>query len=125
MKPPILFDCAHNPNGAAALFQALEDVFPRIGKTYVFGFMRDKDVAGILTALKPDLEKAFAVTLPGERAMSAAEIAAVGTSVGIDIEPIENPQTAIDWVNAGKKRLLCFTGSLFMAAELKKAGFQI
>ena len=125
MKPPILFDCAHNPNGAAALFRALEDVFPRIGKTYGFGFMRDKDVAGILAALKPGMEKAFALTLPGERAMRAEEIAELGKSVGVDIEPIENPQIAIDWVNAGKKRLLCFTGSLYLAGEIKKLGFQI
>ena len=87
--------------------------------------MRDKDVAGILAALKPGMEKAFALTLPGERAMRAEEIAELGKSVGVDIEPIENPQIAIDWVNAGKKRLLCFTGSLYLAGEIKKLGFQI
>jgi dihydrofolate synthase/folylpolyglutamate synthase len=64
MKPPILFDGAHNPNAAATLFQTLEDVFPRFGKTYVFGFMKDKDVEGILAALKPDMEKAFAIRFP-------------------------------------------------------------
>jgi len=122
MKPPILYDGAHNPSGARALFQTLEDVFPTIGKTYVFGFMRDKDVAGILTELKPGAEKAFAITLPGERAMSAEEIAEVGKTVGIEIEPIDNPQVALDWLDAGKKRLVCFTGSLYLPEELRKCG---
>jgi len=125
MKPPILFDGAHNPNAAAALFQTLEDVFPSFGKTYVFGFMKDKDVEGILAALKPGMEKAFAITLPGDRAMKAEEIAAIGKTVGIEIEPIENVQPARDWVDEGKKRLLCFTGSLYMAAELRKSRFSL
>jgi len=125
MKPPILFDGAHNPNAAEMLFQTLEEIFPTFGNGFVFGFMKDKDVAGMLDALKPSVEKAFALTLPGERAMRAEEIAAAGKAVGIDIEPLENPQAALDWVNDGKKRLLCFTGSLFMAGELKKFGFQI
>jgi len=136
MKPPILFDGAHNPNAANTLFQTLEDVFPRFGKTYVFGFMKDKDVEGILKALSPAVEKArgadipvcsavekaFAITLPGERAMPAKEIAAIGKTVGLDIEPIQNFQPARDWVAEGKKRLLCFTGSLYLAAELRKCG---
>ncbi len=137
MKPPILFDGAHNPNAAETLFQTLEDVFPTFGKTYVFGFMKDKDVEGILKALAPSVEKArgadipvcsavekaFAITLPGERAMTAEEIVAIGKTVGLDIEPIQNIQPARDWVAEGKKRLLCFTGSLYLAAELRKCGF--
>jgi len=123
MKPPILFDGAHNPNAAAALFQTLEEIFPRFGNGFVFGFMKDKDVEGILKALAPSIGKAWAVTLPGERAIPAEEIAEIAKSVGIDIEPIQNFQPARDWVAEGKKRLLCFTGSLYLAAELRKCGF--
>ncbi len=122
MKPPMIFDGAHNPDAARALSQTLEEIFPSLGKNYVFGFMKDKDVEGILKALAPTVEKAWAVTLPGERAMSAGEIAAVGETVGIGIEPVETIQPARDWVAEGKKRLLCFTGSLYLAEELKKQG---
>jgi dihydrofolate synthase / folylpolyglutamate synthase len=121
-KPPVLYDGAHNPSGARALFQTLEDVFPTIGKTYVFGFMRDKDVAGILNELKPNAENAFAITLPGERAMTAEQISAIGAEIGMDIEPVAGIQPALDWVAAGKKRLVCFTGSLYLPEELKKHG---
>ena len=121
MKPPMIFDGAHNPNAAETLFQTLEDIFPGIGKAVVLGVMRDKDVAGMLEKMKP-ADKAFAITLAGERAMKAEEIAEVGKTVGMDIEAISTLQPALDWVESGKKRLLCFTGSLFMAEELKKQG---
>jgi len=122
MKPPMIFDGAHNPNGAATLSQTVEEIFPKFGNGFVFGFMKDKDVAGIFEVLAPAVEKAWAVTLPSDRAMSAEEIVRLGKAAGIDIEPAENPQNAIDWVNAGKKRLLCFTGSLYLAEVLKKHG---
>lgn len=121
IKPPILFDGAHNPNAARALFQTLEEIFPSFGNGFVFSFMKDKDVAGFLRELAPSVEKAFAIGLPGERAMSAEQIAAIGKTVGLDIEPIETPKPALEWVE-GKKRLLCFTGSLYLAEELKKQG---
>ncbi|MDD3276055.1 MAG: bifunctional folylpolyglutamate synthase/dihydrofolate synthase [Kiritimatiellales bacterium] len=122
-KPPVLYDGAHNPSGARALFQTLEETFPNIGKGLLFSFMKDKDVEGILTALKPAVEKAWALTLPGERAMSAEEISAIGAKIGMDIQPVAGIQPALDWLDAGKKRLVCFTGSLYLPGELKKHGF--
>lgn len=122
-KPPVLYDGAHNPSGARALFQTLEEAFPRFGNGFVFSFMKDKDVEAILTVLKPAVEKAWALTLPGERAMKAEEISAIGAKIGIDIEPVADIQPALDWLDAGKKRLVCFTGSLYLPEELRKHGF--
>lgn len=122
-KPPVLYDGAHNVCGARALFQTLEETFPGFGKGLLFSFMKDKDVEGILKTLKPAVEKAWAFTLPGDRAMPAEQIAAIGTKIGMDIQPVGGIQPAIDWLEAGKKRLVCFTGSLYLPAELKKHGF--
>jgi dihydrofolate synthase/folylpolyglutamate synthase len=122
-KPPVLYDGAHNVCGARALFQTLEETFPRYGTGFLFSFMKDKDVAGILKTLKPAVEKAWALTLPGDRAMKAEEIAAAGKRTGLDITPVETPQPALDWLEAGKKRLVCFTGSLYLPGELQKYGF--
>lgn len=122
LKPPVIFDGGHNPNAAETLFQTLEEIFPRFGNGFVFGFMKDKDVTGILTALKPVAEKAFALTLPGDRAMSAEEIAEIGQTLSMEIEPIADFKPAQNWLESGKKRLLCFTGSLYLAEELRKHG---
>jgi dihydrofolate synthase/folylpolyglutamate synthase len=122
-KPPILYDGAHNVCGARALFQTLEEVFPAFGSGFLFSFMRDKDVEGILKTLAPAVEKAWAFTLPGDRAMKAEEIAEIGKRIGLEITPVETPQCVRDWLDAGKKRLVCFTGSLYLPGELKKHGF--
>ncbi|NOU35977.1 MAG: bifunctional folylpolyglutamate synthase/dihydrofolate synthase [Kiritimatiellaceae bacterium] len=122
-KPPVLYDGAHNVCGARALFQTLGEIFPGFGNGFFFGFMKDKDVEGILKTLKPAVEKAWAFTLPGDRAMPAEQIAAIGTKIGMDIQPVSGIQPAIEWLDAGKKRLVCFTGSLYLPAELKKHGF--
>lgn len=122
-KLPVLYDGAHNPSGARALFQTLEETFPRFGNGFFFSFMKDKDVEGILKTLKPAVQKAWALTLPGDRAMSAEQISSIGAKIGMDIEPVEGIQPALDWLEAGKKRLVCFTGSLYLPEELKKHGF--
>ncbi len=121
-KPPVLYDGAHNVCGARALCQTLEETFPGFEKGLFFSFMKDKDVEGILKALKPAVEKAWAFTLPGDRAMPAEQIAAIGTKIGMDIQPVGGIQPTIDWLEAGKKRLVCFTGSLYLPEELRKCG---
>jgi len=122
-KPPILYDGAHNACGARALFQTLEEIFPSFGNGVLFSFMRDKDVEGILKILAPAVAKAWAFTLPGDRAMTAEEIAEIGKRIGLEITPVETLQCVRDWLDAGKKRLVCFTGSLYLPDELKKHGF--
>ena len=80
----ILLDGAHNPAGAEALAQALDDLRPFLGDgrsplTLVHGSMGDKDVEGIIAALlrSAALEgvRLIATQVPGERAMAAAELA--------------------------------------------------
>jgi len=121
-KPPVLYDGAHNVSGACALFQTLEGTFPSFGKGFLFSFMKDKDVEGILKTLKPAVEKGWALTLPGDRAMKAEEISAIGAKIGMDIQPVGEIQPALDWLDAGKKRLVCFTGSLYLPEQLRKHG---
>jgi dihydrofolate synthase/folylpolyglutamate synthase len=122
-KPPVLYDGAHNVSGARALFQTLEEIFPGFGNGFLFSFMKEKDVEGILKTLQPAVGKAWALTLPGDRAMPAEEIAAIGLRIGLEITPVETPQPALDWLEGGKKRLVCFTGSLYLPEELQKYGF--
>ncbi len=122
-KPPILYDGAHNVCGARALFQTLEEIFPAFGNGMLFSFMHDKDVEGILKILAPAVAKAWAFTLPGDRAMKAEEIAEIGKRIGLEITPVETLQCLRDWLDAGKKRLVCFTGSLYLPDELRKHGF--
>src|SRR3954453_6665833 len=80
-SPMILLDAAHNPHGAAATAEALEDSFafsPLIG---VIGVMTDKDAEGVLAAFEPHLAHVVCTQNSTERAMPAAELATVAREV--------------------------------------------
>jgi dihydrofolate synthase/folylpolyglutamate synthase len=89
-SPMILLDAAHNPHGAAALAEALEDSFafsPLIG---VIGVMADKDHEGVLGALEPHLAHVVCTQNSTERALPAARLAEVAREVfGADRVSIE------------------------------------
>ena len=87
--PPTYIDAAHNPDGAAALAEALPGVAsgPVVACLAV---LQDKDAAGIVAALAPALERAVCTELPAERAdrpsTPAAELAAACAEAGLAAE---------------------------------------
>ena len=84
-SPTIVLDAAHNPHGAAAVADALEDSFtfsPLIG---VVGVMADKDYEGVLAALEPVMAAVVCTQNSTRRAMPAEELAEVARGIfGID-----------------------------------------
>src|SRR3954447_11537009 len=80
-SPMILLDAAHNPHGAAATAEALEDSFtfsPLIG---VMGVMTDKDAEGLLAAFEPHLAHVVCTQNSTARAMPAAALAVVAREI--------------------------------------------
>jgi dihydrofolate synthase/folylpolyglutamate synthase len=100
----ILLDGAHNPAGAAALAEALNDIAPflRPGRpTLVLAIMADKDVDGVVRALTGStlLRDARVIcTAPaGGRALPADQLAARWRVLaGRAAEVVEEPAAAID-----------------------------
>ena len=84
-SPTILLDAAHNPHGATAVADAIEDSFllnPLIG---VVGVMGDKDHEGVLAALEPVLAAVVCTQARTQRALPAEELAEVARGIfGID-----------------------------------------
>jgi dihydrofolate synthase/folylpolyglutamate synthase len=89
-SPMIMLDAAHNPHGAAALADALEDSFafsPLIG---VIGVMADKDHEGVLGALEPHLAHVVCTQNSTPRALPADRLAVVAREVfGADRVSVE------------------------------------
>lgn len=80
-SPTIVLDAAHNPHGAAALVDALEDSFvfsPLIG---VVGVMADKDYEGMLAVLEPMFAHIVCTQNSTERALPAHELAEVARGI--------------------------------------------
>jgi dihydrofolate synthase/folylpolyglutamate synthase len=80
-SPTIVLDAAHNPHGAAALVEALEDSFvfsPLVG---VVGVMADKDYEGVLAAFEPVLAHVVCTRNSTARALPAETLAEVARGI--------------------------------------------
>jgi dihydrofolate synthase/folylpolyglutamate synthase len=81
-RPQIVLDVAHNPEAAAALAASLGDMsFTRITWA-VFGMMADKDIAGVIEAIKHRVDCWLPCDLPAPRGARAADLAALIKKVG-------------------------------------------
>lgn len=88
--PTVVLDGAHNPHGAQAAAAALSEAFRFDTLTLVVGCLDDKDIAGILAALRPVAGHVVVTEAPSPRAASlewmraAAEAAWAGTGVVVE-----------------------------------------
>ncbi len=124
-NPYIIYDGAHNDNGADALRENLSLCFPKKKFIFISGVMRDKDFTSILMKMQPFVKKMYTVVPPNPRALSAEEYAETARKCGVDAEPGgEISQELID--KALKEGDVLCMGSLYMYSAiyeyLKKAG---
>lgn len=85
-RPVIVLDVAHNPQAARVLADNLLDQ-GFFGTTWaVCGMLRDKDMAGVIAALKGRVERWLPATLGGARGASAGELAQCLISAGETVE---------------------------------------
>ncbi len=88
-RPTVILDVAHNPHAAATLAQNLDNMgfYPN---TYaVFGAMHDKDIGGVITALKDCIHHWCITDLPLPRGASTIELRKKLLEVGV--KPGEKP----------------------------------
>ena len=79
--PPVIRDAAHNPDGAAALAEALREHAPGRPVVACLAVLGDKDAAGIVRELAPALAAAVVTEVPAVRLEGAGRPGT--TSVGI------------------------------------------
>jgi dihydrofolate synthase/folylpolyglutamate synthase len=83
-RPTVILDVAHNPAAAAALARSLARM-PAAGRTYaVFAMLHDKDIGGVIAAVKPQVDEWLVSGIEGPRGTDAAfmrqELARAGVS---------------------------------------------
>ena len=134
----VLLDGAHNPAGAAALAQAIDDIRPYLAGgretepppvTLVHGSMADKDVDGIIAAFAGsaalDDARILATQVPGERAMAADALAARWRAArpGAIITAVADVGAALDEAVAGAPGPVVVAGSLYLVGEARRRWF--
>lgn len=121
--PVILRDGAHNAHGMAATVESLKALFPGKKLVILMGVMADKDVEDMLKLLAPIAEAVVAVRPDSPRAMGAAELAALVRQRGVPACPCESVEEGVQIaaMAAGQDGVVCALGSLYLAADVRRA----
>jgi dihydrofolate synthase/folylpolyglutamate synthase len=94
-RPAVVFDVGHNPHAAAVLADNLSNIGSYARTWAVFGMLRDKDVAGVVSVLTKQVNQWLVCTLPPPRGARAAELAQTLRQAGVDaVREFENPALA-------------------------------
>jgi dihydrofolate synthase / folylpolyglutamate synthase len=80
-SPTVLLDAAHNPQGAGAAAEAVQEAFALSPLVGVLGVMADKDVSGVLAQFEPVLATVVCTQNSSSRALPAAELGAVAEDI--------------------------------------------
>lgn len=75
-SPRVILDVAHNPHAAAFLASQLATLARRGKVRAVVGMLHDKDIAGTLAELRPQVDYWYCAPLEGPRGASAEELVA-------------------------------------------------
>ena len=124
----ILLDGAHNPAGAAALAQAIDDLRPHLTPgplTLVMAAMADKDVDGIIDALAGAAAMrgatVIATTVDAARAMSSDDLAARWRARAprvTEVKAMPDPIKALDGAIA-RGATVVVAGSLYLVGAIR------
>lgn len=131
-EPTVVVDGGHNPQGATALVDSLNDVFPGQKPVFVIGVLEDKDYPAMLEAVLPQAAAFVVVTPDNPRALAASKLARAIRWTGQDMlgcSSCVNPYEARDMDDAlakarelaGPDGLVCAFGSLYSIAAVKAA----
>jgi dihydrofolate synthase/folylpolyglutamate synthase len=121
-EPSILLDGAHNPAGARALREYLDEFVSR-PLTLVFGAMRDKELDEIAATLFPTAHRLILTRPLDPRAATLERLAgAVPASLGssrITLAPTAGEALRVAFEQTPPDGLICVTGSLYLIGEMK------
>ena len=82
-RPTTVLDVAHNPHAARALAATLGDMGFHPETHAVFGMLADKDIRGVIDAVRTRIDRWHVAPLPGPRGASSATLVAQLHAAGV------------------------------------------
>jgi dihydrofolate synthase / folylpolyglutamate synthase len=121
-NPLFLLDGAHNPAGISVLCRSLKKDYFYRRLILIFGALADKDYRRMLGKIAPLASKIILVQLKSKRAVPLNDLMKTAKKTGCPVFAAENVHQAIvrAWTLAGKRDLICATGSFYLAGEVKQ-----
>lgn len=119
-NPHLILDGAHNVASMKALRETLKEVFGRKVRM-VFSCLSDKNVKGMLSEIKPVVEKIYPTSIPCDRKMPLSEIKVAGRETGIKMAettglPARDVKKALR--DATTSDIVIVTGSFYLLGEI-------
>jgi dihydrofolate synthase/folylpolyglutamate synthase len=122
-RPIVVLDCAHNVASARALVDTLLASFPAGRRLLVFGASQDKDVHGILEVFAPHFAHAYFTHFTSNpRAVPAEQLPEMldrAANLPFSVCPAPGEAWRAARANAGPEDIICITGSVYLAGELR------
>ena len=120
--PLVVLDGAHNPAGAAALAAALAESFTWQHLHLVIGVSANKDVDGVVSALAPLADRAYAARHGSIRSAPAERVAEAVAGAGLPVEAFASVTEALSAArgSAVPQDLILVTGSLYTVADARR-----
>lgn len=122
-SPKVVLDGAHNPDGARALAQALEAVYPGKKVHLVFGVLADKDHLPMVRTLFPRCVAAYLTPVASLRTLEPSDFLADARTHCLKVDAFASPMEALDAARkaAGPDDLVLVAGSLVLIGQIKAA----
>ena len=122
-KPQLILDVAHNPHAARSLAQNLSKLPP--AKTYaVVAMLKDKDMAGVVQALREEVDVWLAAGIDAPRGATAQELTDVLKNAQLrgEIVACSSIANALDEASkrAGENDRIAAFGSFYTVAEVMR-----
>jgi dihydrofolate synthase/folylpolyglutamate synthase len=123
LQRELIFDVAHNPDGAWALRSALNEHIGDRPVTLVFGAMQDKAFLEMIQILFPIASQVVVTHAKNPRAASTAQLAEAAHQVGTEVTETTSVELAL--LRAGELAapdgVIVITGSIFVVGEAMQA----
>jgi dihydrofolate synthase / folylpolyglutamate synthase len=120
--PLTVYDGAHNPAGAHALAESLDEILgDRRPRVAVIGVLEDKDAASMLAELLPQVDHTVFTRSQNPRSLSPATLASLAEKLGgPPWETVSDPAAAVRHARslAGSGGAVLATGSIYVVADL-------
>jgi dihydrofolate synthase/folylpolyglutamate synthase len=113
----VLFDGAHNVDGAEILAAALREFFPGAQPTLVLGILSDKDWERMCQILAPLAARIVLVAVHSERSAQPGDLAAACRRANPAATVVEAPSLREALPGLARDPFLVFAGSLYLIGE--------
>ncbi|XZE44227.1 bifunctional folylpolyglutamate synthase/dihydrofolate synthase [Pirellulaceae bacterium SH467] len=127
-RPDIIVDAAHNMASISSMIEALQKAYPNQKKTIVFASSKDKDYIAMLHQLMGSADQLIVTQYSNNPRFVPVEVLeeearkAKANFPHVEVLSATDSGLAMEYIRSQSEddRLICFTGSFFLAAEVRE-----